>query len=230
MNAKDPAKNADGKAGWPLLAALLGAALLAGAMALYLLGPADRGAGESPPGGGERLPAPSLGREDAPVVMVEYADFQCPYCGEYAREVQPKLVEKYVESGTLRIEWRDFPYLGQESVNAALAARAAQAQGRFWEYHDLLYENQKPVNSGGFSDANLIKFAKKAGLDVERFEEDLKSGRYEAAVARDFREGQRRGVAGTPTFVINGKVVVGAQPQEVFEKAIEKAEREAQGG
>ena len=111
-------------------------------------------------------------------------------------------------------------------MNAALAARAAQAQGRFWEYHDLLYKNQ----SGGFSDERLLELAREAGLDLERFESDLASGRYEAAVARDFQEGQQRGISGTPTFVINGEVLAGSHPVEVFEDAIERAKREARQG
>jgi protein-disulfide isomerase len=137
--------------------------------------------------------------------------------------VKPELVNKYVEDGTLQLEWWDFPYRGQESVNAALAARAAQAQGKFWEYHDLLYENQ----FAGFSDERLVELAREAGLDVEKFESDLASGRYEEAVARDFQEGQRMGVPGTPTFIINGEVLVGSQPVEVFEDAIERAKEEA---
>jgi protein-disulfide isomerase len=139
--------------------------------------------------------------------------------------VEPKLVEGYVEDGTLRLEWRDFPYRGQESVNAALAARAAQAQGKFWEYHDLLYQNQY----AGFSEERLVGLAREAGLDVERFEEDLASGRFEQAVEGDFREGQRTGITGTPTFVINGQVLAGMQPLEVFEGAIEQAEEERGG-
>lgn len=103
---------------------------------------------------------PSLGDENAPVTMIEYSDFQCPFCGKFARDTEPKLVEKYVRDGTLRIEWRDFPYLGQESANAAFAARAAQEQGKFWEYHDLLYENQESANSGAFSDEKLLDLAR----------------------------------------------------------------------
>jgi protein-disulfide isomerase len=144
--------------------------------------------------------------------------------------VEPKLVEKYVEDGTLRLEWRDFPYQGQESFNAALAARAAQAQGRFWEYHDLLFHNQSSGNSGGYSSESLVELAREAGLDVGQFEEDLKSGTYEPVVEADFREAQQRGVSGTPTFVINGTVIAGLQPLEVFERTIERAKREAGGG
>jgi protein-disulfide isomerase len=135
-------------------------------------------------------------------------------------------VQEYVESGTLRIEWRDFPYLGQESLNAAVAARAAQEQGKFWEYHDLLYHNQP----GGFPDEKLVELAREAGLDVERFEADLASREYEQTVIEDFQEGQQRGISGTPTFVINGKVLAGMQPVGVFEDAIEQAKREAEGG
>jgi protein-disulfide isomerase len=140
--------------------------------------------------------------------------------------VEPKLYEKYIENGTLRIEWRDFPYLGKESVGAAVAARAAQAQGRFWEYHDLLYENQ----SSGYSDENLRALAEEADLDMGRFERDYDNGSLAELVQKDFEQGQRIGVNGTPTFIINDRVLVGLQPVGVFEKAIEDARREAEGG
>jgi protein-disulfide isomerase len=140
------------------------------------------------------------------------------------------LYEKYVKDGTMRFEWRDFAYQGQESENAALAARAAQEQGKFWEYHDLLYENQSSGNSGGYSDENLVALAREAGLDVGGFEESLRSGRYEEVVREDFEEAQERGITGTPAFVINGELIVGFHSVEVFEEAIEEAKREAQGG
>ena len=138
-------------------------------------------------------------------------------------------MERYVENGTLRYEWRDFAYLGQESVNAALAARAAQEQGRFWEYHDVLYENQGSVNSGAFSDEALVGFAEKVGLDTEQFEAALTSGRYESVVQSDLREAQNAGIQGTPSFTINGQRLVGPQPLEVFEQVIE-AELAKAGG
>ena len=138
-------------------------------------------------------------------------------------------MERYVENGTLRYEWRDFAYLGQESVNAALAARAAQEQGRFWEYHDVLYENQGSVNSGAFSDETLVGFAEKVELDTEQFEAALTSGRYESLVQSDLREAQNAGIQGTPSFTINGQRLVGPQPLEVFEQVI-KAELAKAGG
>ena len=138
-------------------------------------------------------------------------------------------MERYVENGTLRYEWRDFAYLGQESVNAALAARAAQEQGRFWEYHDVLYENQGSVNSGAFSDEALVRFAEEVELDTEQFEAALTSGRYESVVQSDLRETQNAGIQGTPSFTINGQQLVGPQPLEVFEQVIE-AELAKAGG
>ena len=122
----------------------------------------------------------------------------------------------------MRLEWRDFPYLGEESRRAAVAARAAQEQGKFWEYHDLLYENQGSKNAGAFSDESLVGFAREAGLDVERFESSFKGGKYEAIVEQVFREAQDAGIQGTPTFFINGRIIVGAQPLEAFEQLIEE--------
>ena len=143
--------------------------------------------------------------------------------------MKPELVEKYVEDGTLRIEWRDFPYLGQESVNAALAARAAAEQGRFWEYHDLLYESQGSGSGGAFSDEKLSGFARDLGLDVGRFESDFGSEAVAAAVQEDFEAGQSAGISGTPTFEVNGRRLVGFQPLEAFEGIIEEEAGKAEG-
>ena len=137
-------------------------------------------------------------------------------------------MEKYVEDGTLRLEWRDFPYLGQESADAAVAARAAGEQGKFWEYHDLLYERQGAV-PGGFSEENLVRFARELGLDAARFEADAQSEKLAALVQEDFVGGQNEGIQGTPSFVVNGRVLVGAQPLEAYEQVIEEAAREAEG-
>lgn len=249
-DSRDSAGNAAGGRGgsrWALVGALAVVVVLAAGVAFLALGGASvpgsggfasqeeavnsaAGNGQGSDGSGESLGPPTLGDEDAPVTMVEYSDFQCPYCGQFAREVEPELVEEYVENGTLKIEWRDFPYLGQESVNAALAAREAQEQGRFWEFHEVLYENQDSVNSGAFSDDNLMRLAEESGVDPAQLEESLTSSEHQEAVAEDFEEGQQRGVTGTPTFVINGETIVGAQPKEEFEKVIEEAAADAGGG
>jgi protein-disulfide isomerase len=169
----------------------------------------------------------AIGDADAPVVMVSYSEFQCPFCGKFARDTEPTLIDQYVEDGTLRIEWRDFPYLGSESTTAAQGGRAAAAQDSFWAFQDEMYANQLPPNSGNLDEDYLAGIAEKLGLDVEQFRADMNSQVTEQAIAEDFSEGQAIGVTGTPAFVINGVPVIGAQPTEVFEQIIEQAAAEA---
>lgn len=164
------------------------------------------------------------GAIDAPVVMINYSDFQCQYCRRFVIDTEPALVERYVDEGLMRIEWRDFPWIGEESLRAARAARAAGAQGRFWQYNELLYGDQPDAtNSGMWSDEHLIGLAGTAGMDPERFRADMNSDQMANAVAEDFTEGQQIGVTGTPTFLINGRPLVGAHPLEVFVEVIDEA-------
>jgi protein-disulfide isomerase len=163
------------------------------------------------------------GSPDAPVVLIAYSEFQCPFCGRFARETAPALERKYVEDGTLRIEWRDFPYLGAESTVAARAGRAAAAQDSFWEFHDAMYARQLPPNSGNLDERYVEGIAERIGLDVEQFRTDMASDLSAKLVNRDFQEGQSIGVTGTPSFLVNGEPLVGAQPRDVFEAAIEDA-------
>lgn len=171
------------------------------------------------------------GKRDAPVLMIEFSEFQCPFCGKYAREVEPQLA-RYVEDGTLRIEWRDFPYLGKESTTVAVAARAAAAQDKFWAFHDAWFAEQPPPNSGKATAAYLEQVAAKAGLDTVRFRADRADpgGELAAAVRADLDQAHRLGIGGTPAFIINGSVIMGAQPVEEFVKAIEHEARLARGG
>ncbi|HEX3003363.1 MAG TPA: thioredoxin domain-containing protein [Angustibacter sp.] len=170
----------------------------------------------------------ALGKVDAPVVLIAYSEFQCPFCGKFARDTEPTLIKRFVDTGTLRIEWRDFPYLGPESTTAALAARAAGAQGKFWQYHDALYAKQVNPNSGALNEKHLVDVARSIGLDVARFRTDLASKATSAAVQRDFDEGQAIGVTGTPAFLVNGQPIIGAQPTETFVQAIQYAASAAQ--
>ena len=165
----------------------------------------------------------AMGRVDAPVVMVAYSEFQCPFCGKFARDSEPALVRKYVDQGVLRIEWRDFPYLGKESQTAALAGRAAALQGKFWQFHDALFADQQPVNGGKVTPEFLAGVATSAGLDGDRLVADMKRPELAEAIGADFREGQALGVTGTPAFVINGQPVIGAQPTSAFEQVIDAA-------
>ncbi|MCZ2528032.1 DsbA family protein [Streptomyces sp. NPDC059506] len=171
----------------------------------------------------------AVGRADAPVVMIEYSDFQCPFCGKFARDTKPELM-KYVEDGTLRIEWRHFPLFGEESENAARAGYAAAQQDRFWQFHDVVYSEERKRNSGVFAPGKVEKMAREAGVpDIDRFRADMKSKKAGAFVTADSEEGYRLGVTSTPAFLVNSQPILGAQPLETFEAAIESAAKAAQG-
>jgi protein-disulfide isomerase len=137
--------------------------------------------------------------------------------------VKPALLQQYVDTGEAQFVYKHSAFLGPESVWAAQAAECAADQGKFWEYHDLLFQRQKGENQGAFSKDNLIGFAKELGLDMTQFEPCLQDDKTLARVQADTQEGQQFGVRGTPTFFINGKPLVGAQPLEAFQNAIAQA-------
>ncbi|GAA2421354.1 DsbA family protein [Streptomyces mauvecolor] len=162
------------------------------------------------------------GRADAPVVMIEYADFKCSYCGKFARDTEPELVKKYVDNGTLRIEWRNFPIFGAESEAAARGAWAAGQQGKFWQFHAAAYAEGSKEK--GFGADRLKELAKEAGVpDAARFATDLDSDAAKAAVKKDQDEAYGLGASSTPSFLINGTPIAGAQPMDAFAQAIEAA-------
>lgn len=185
------------------------------------------------PGSAARLEVPrripgdplAIGRVDAPVVVAEWGDFQCPFCRAFATDTEPALIARYVESGQVRIEWHDFAYLGPESVLAARAARAAGAQGAFWPFHDALYRQQPRENTGAVTDASLAALAGRLGLDVARFARDYADPAIAAQVTADQEYGSRLGVGGVPSFVIGDRLIFGAQPLPVYSAAIEAAAR-----
>lgn len=144
-----------------------------------------------------------LGNTNAPIELVEYADYQCPYCGQayyILKEVQKQLGDK------IKFVFRNFPLpeLHPHAIHAAIAAETAGAQGKFWEMHDILFENQKNLE-----DNHLIEYADRIGLDVKRFERDFGKDPYFQKVNYDYESGIENGVQGTPTFFINGKVYDG---------------------
>ncbi len=162
------------------------------------------------------------GAVDAPVVLIEYADFRCPFCGVFARDSKPKL-QPYIDAGTLRVEWRDFPLFGAESELASMAGRAAGEQGRFWEFYEVTFENAPERGHLKVSQSKLIGLAKKAGVpDLDRFEADLSDPELAEAVQRDVAEGRQLGISGTPTFLVNDEPLVGAQPYSSFAEKIER--------
>lgn len=165
----------------------------------------------------------ALGRVDAPVVVAEWGDFQCPFCRLYATSTEPALIRQYVDSGQVRLEWHDFAYLGPESVLEARAARAAGRQGQFWPFHAALYADQAPENRGEVTEASLTALAGRLGLDVPRFQADFADPQIASDVAADQQLGSRLGVGGVPSFVIGDQLIFGAQPLPTFQQAIDTA-------
>ncbi len=155
------------------------------------------------------------GNADAKIVMVEFSDFQCPFCLQAYTTVK-NLLKKY--DGKIKLAYRDLPLLPVAAgvPGSADASRCAGEQGKYWEYHDLLFENQDEVGEAAFRDhAEALK------LDLKQFETCLKSGKFKPSIQQDFQEGIRLGLTGTPGFFINGVVMKGAQPQSEFEEIID---------
>ncbi|MEW5940798.1 MAG: DsbA family protein [Chloroflexota bacterium] len=174
------------------------------------------------------LPSPAtgntMGDPNAPVTIVEYSDFQCSYCRRFWSDTLPRIVDEYVRTGKVYYIFRSAGnFIGRESGDAAQAAYCAGDQGKFWEYHDILYENQTGENVGAYAYSNLVKFAKALDLDMDAFSDCFKSGRYASRVEQDALDMQADGVQATPSFLINEVLIVGAQPFEAFESVIESA-------
>lgn len=168
--------------------------------------------------------APTKGQADAPVTIVEYSDYQCPYCARYVLQTMPRIMTEYVETGQVRYAFKDFPLtFHTEAQLAAQAARCAGEQGAFWEMHDQLFASQDSWSGNSNAAAVFSGFATDFGLDEADFTACLESERYADAVQADLMEGAGFGVGGTPAFFVNGQFISGAQPFEVFQAAIEAA-------
>jgi protein-disulfide isomerase len=161
-------------------------------------------------------PARVLGKADAPVTVVEFSDYQCPFC-KRALPVLKELLAKYPEK--VRLGYRDFPLgsIHPRAEAAAEASRCAGEQGRFWPYHDLLFEHQTKLD-----DASLQDYARQLGMDAPRFEHCLKSHKYRAAVQQDLEKGKQLGISGTPAFFIDGIPLMGARPLGSFTSIIDQ--------
>ncbi len=177
--------------------------------------------------------APSKGAKDARLVIVEFSDYQCPFCARHVRETMPEIERAYVRTGKVKYVFRDFPLeaIHPQAFHAAEAARCAGEQGKFWEMHDRLF-----TYSNALGKEDLIAHAEALGLNLQRFRQCLEGRRFAERVRRDLSEGRRAGVRGTPSFFVGfaepgGKVRVvrvlrGAQPYEAFRQTIEELLRE----
>lgn len=161
------------------------------------------------------------GSNDAPVTLVEFSDFACPYCGRFSTETLPRIREQYINTGQVRFTYKHFAILGPMSIRAAEASECAAEQGKFWEYHDQVFGNQASVR-GSSGDGALTGLAETIGLDTGAFAECLESGRYADQIQRESQAVAALGVRGTPGFLVNGIFISGAQPFEVFQQVIEE--------
>ncbi len=159
------------------------------------------------------------GSDSAPVTIIEFSDFQCPFCEKFFRETLPQIEAKYIQTGKVKLVYRDFPLDGHQfAQKASEAAECAKDQGKFWEYHNKLFQNQNALEVN-----SLKQYALALGLNAPQFNQCLDSGSKTAEVQKDYQDGIASGVNGTPGFFINGKLIVGALPYSVFQQEIESA-------
>jgi protein-disulfide isomerase len=160
---------------------------------------------------------PRLGPDGAEITIVEFSDFECPYCRSFHNETFKRLMETY--EGRIQFVYRDFPLtsIHPDAFSAAEAANCALEQDAFWDYHDLLFSGELGLGQEAYS-----SYASQLGLDVGAFEQCLTEGKYTAEVQADYDYAAELGIRSTPTFFINGLPLVGAQPYEVFSQVIDK--------
>ena len=164
-----------------------------------------------------------LGNDDAPVKMVSYEDFQCPFCLRYTAEIEPGLIDQLVKTGEVQMEFRHLPILRNESVTAALASQCAADQNKFWPYHHRLFLTQaeagqtenEQTNVGRFSDSKLKEFASDLGLDRAVFDDCLDSRKHLDLITEHGREANEFGITGTPGFTLNGQPLTQGAPSTV---------------
>ena len=160
---------------------------------------------------------PGIGPEDAAITIVEFSDYECPYCTRWYAEVWPRLQETYPDQ--VRLVYRDFPLtsIHGNAVSAAEAANCAGEQGAYWEFHEKLF-----ISQDGLGEEAYQNYARELGLDLASFDQCFQERRYQDEVASDLNFAMNLGVRSTPTFFINGIALVGAQPFEIFKEVIDK--------
>lgn len=166
---------------------------------------------------------PAVGKKDAKVTIVEFADFRCPFCEKFFTDTESQIIKDYVDTGKAKFYFRQFAFLGDASVVAANAAECANDQGKFWQYHDYLYKNQpSESDTSMYNTDTLTQSAANLGINADQFRTCLSSKKFDSRVSKDMSDGQAAGVSGTPTIFVNGVAVVGAQPYSVFKTLIDQ--------
>lgn len=167
--------------------------------------------------------SPILGNPNAPITMVEFGDYQCTFCSKFFHETENSIITNYIKTGKVKILFKDYIILGQDSINAANAAHCANDQKLFWEYHSMLYNNWAGEDTGWADLAHLHEFANTLGLDMDVFSTCMSDLKWNELVNLSSIDGQKLGVSGTPTFFVidqNNDVIkiVGAQHYDVFKQ------------
>ena len=186
----------------------------------------DQGEGSTPPAAQPSVDMaklvdddPMKGQKSAPVTIVEFSDFQCPFCARFYTDTLTQIQKDYIDTGKVKIVYRDFPLSFHTNAQpAAEAAECADDQGKFWQFHDKLFENQQALSGD-----NYKLWAKELGLDTKKFNDCVDSNKYASEVQKDMTDGQAAGVSGTPAFFVNGQFLSGAQPYAAFKSAIDAA-------
>ena len=166
----------------------------------------------------------TMGDPNAPVKIIEYADFQCPFCLRFFKDTEKQIIDTYVATGKVYFEYHSFAnFIGEESARAAEAAYCAGDQGKFWEMHDLLYTNQGAENAGAFRDDRLRAFGETLGLDTSKYNDCFNNGKNRSKVTKDGTDARAANITSTPSFLINGELIQGAQPFATFQQKIDAA-------
>ncbi len=164
---------------------------------------------------------PVIGDPNAKLTIVNFADYQCPFCEKFFTDSEPQIIKDYVNTGKVKFVFKNLAFLGQESTDAANAALCAKEQNKFWEYHDKLFSSQKGENQGGFAVANLKQFALDLGLNGGQFNSCLDAKKYDPQVKADIAEANRVGFQSTPSTAIGKVPVVGALPYDQMKTTID---------
>jgi len=171
--------------------------------------------------------SPILGNTNAPVTLIEFGDYQCHFCNVFFHSTEDDILKKYVETGKVKMIFKDYNIIGPDSVNASHGAHCAKEQGLFWEYHDILYSNWTGENNGWASSENLAIFAQGIRLDMDVWSECMINGKHSQIIVDSNEDARTLELTGTPAFFIigpDGKTtrLFGAQPLETFEKIFQE--------
>jgi protein-disulfide isomerase len=166
---------------------------------------------------------PILGNKNAKVTIIEFADFRCPFCEQWFTNTLPQLTKDYIDTGKVKLAFRNFAFLGDASVVAADASECANDQGKFWDFYSYLYKNQPAeTDTSMYNTDTLTQAATSLGMNGDTFKNCLANKTDDAKAAKDMADGQAAGVSGTPTFFVNGVSLVGAQPYSAFQTLIDQ--------